>query len=71
MFLLVEVTIMQTLFSVKGPKGALSREFSDLIKISKEENAVAVKPATNVKPSEVTKQVKGLCGTSTRQLINK
>lgn len=65
----VEVTINANTFSVKGPKGALSREFSDLIKISKEENAVAVKPATNVKPSEVTKQVRAMWGL-TRQLVN-
>ena len=65
----VEVTIHSSNFSVKGPKGTLSRDFSDLVKISKEENAVWIKPATEMKPSQVSKEVRAMWGL-TRQLVN-
>jgi large subunit ribosomal protein L6 len=65
----IEVIIDANLLVVKGPKGQLSREFSGLIKLAKEENAIAVKPAADVKPSQVTKEVRAIWGLS-RQLVN-
>jgi large subunit ribosomal protein L6 len=65
----VEVTIDANKLSVKGPKGQLSREFSGLVKLAKQENTIAVKPAMDVKPSQVTKEVRAMWGLS-RQLVN-
>lgn len=65
----VEVKIDSNAFCVKGPKGSLSREFSPLLRISTEENKVNVSPAADVKPSQVTKQVRALWGLS-RQLVS-
>jgi large subunit ribosomal protein L6 len=65
----VEVKIDSNAFFVKGPKGSLEREFSSLLRISKEDNGVNVRPAADVKPSQVTKQVRALWGLS-RQLVS-
>lgn len=65
----VEVTIDANKLSVKGPKGQLLRDFSVLVKLSKEDNTILVKPAIDVKPSQVTKEVRAMWGLS-RQLVN-
>lgn len=65
----VEATVSANSLSVKGPKGVLSRDFSTLVKLSKEEDKIAVKPAVDVKPSQVTKEVRAIWGLS-RQLVN-
>jgi large subunit ribosomal protein L6 len=65
----IEVTIDTNTLSVKGPKGHLSREFSNVITFIKEANSIAIKPTANVKPSEVTKDVRAIWGLS-RQLVN-
>lgn len=65
----VEVTVNGNSISVKGPKGTLARDYSSLVKISQEGNSVAVKPAMDVKPSQVTKEVRAMWGL-TRQLVN-
>lgn len=65
----VEVKIDATNISVKGPKGILSRTCSELVKISLENNTIAVVPAVAVKPSETTKEVRAIWGL-TRQLVN-
>lgn len=65
----VEVTIDANKLSVKGPKGQLSRSFSSLVKLAKEDNTILVKPVMDVKPSQVTKEVRAMWGLS-RQLVN-
>ena len=65
----VEVTINANSLSVKGPKGLLSREFSNLIKLSMSEQNIFVMPAVDVKPSQTTKEVRAMWGL-TRQLVN-
>ncbi len=65
----VEVTIDANKLLVKGPKGQLSREFSGLVKLAKQDNDILVKPSIDVKPSQVTKEVRAMWGLS-RQLVN-
>ena len=43
----VDVTIDGNVVLVKGPKGDLSKEFSDLVEISKDENSVVVSPVNS------------------------
>jgi large subunit ribosomal protein L6 len=59
----VEVKIDNQLVKVSGPHGELSREISDLIKVSTENNEISVKPKDN------SREAKALYGLS-RTLIN-
>src|SRR5690625_2737443 len=59
----VEVTLDGQTLSVKGPKGNLSKDFSDNMSIKIEENEITVERANE------TKEVRSLHGT-TRSLIN-
>jgi large subunit ribosomal protein L6 len=65
----VEANINMNGLSVKGPKGVLSREFSKLIKLSRENDSILISPAVDVKPSETSKEVRAMWGL-TRQLVN-
>lgn len=65
----IEVTIDTNILSVKGPKGHLLREFSDLIKLTQEDTSIRIRPRADVKPSQVTKDVRAIWGLS-RQLVN-
>ncbi len=48
----VDVTIDNQNVHIKGPKGDLSKEFSTLAIISKEENLIVVKPADNSRAAQ-------------------
>jgi large subunit ribosomal protein L6 len=64
----VEAKVSANHLSVKGPKGVLSRDFSNLIKLSLDNNNIFVTPAVDVKPSETSKDVRAMWGL-TRQLV--
>lgn len=65
----VEVKVNANNIAIKGPKGTLNRDFSDLVKVTLDNNSVVVAPAVAVKPSQTSKEVRAMWGL-TRQLIN-
>ncbi len=64
----VTLNISGNTISAKGPKGSLSRSFSELISFSLEGNQVIVKPAGDMKASELPNKVRAMWGL-TRKLI--
>ncbi len=63
----VNVAVIANTVTVKGPKGELKQEFTELVKISKEENTIVVKPASE---SNVDKKMAAYWGMTRKSIQN-
>ncbi len=63
----VTVAVIANTVTVKGPKGELKQEFSAFVKISKEENNIVIKPATE---GNVDKKISAYWGMARKSIQN-